>query len=572
MANQYVNKVQTSNGNTLIDLTGDTVTADKLMQGYTAHDRSGALITGTATGGSGAISVVDTSDTHGGTIRTITAIDISDTTAQASDVASGKYFYTANGTKTAGTASGGGGSAVIESLTVTPAEGQQVFNSASITESIPIGTTFITGMEQSQLRKTVSVDISNLVEGATYTVSGTAKYNTSGATTSVFISGQWTYSSIWTYNSNTSLYINTGFPFTSTLPDLFWIGFEKSSTNAYYMTFSFTAGGTYPSNIILDSDLTFVPVVVDGYLPVTVNAIPSQYIVPVGTKNITSNGTGIDVASYASVNVAVPIPTTTLITKNITANGTYNASSDNADGYSSVTVNVSGGGGSNLKMGALRPDAVLIDSWSYDQYAVADESYTIPTYSTSARTVKSSATVYNAQSIDITNYDYIVVTRCMAKPTYSSDVSGAREIYWWLSHIAEVVGIPKESMTDGTKTMSYNPAYVTSGSNFCMFYYTSTGGVGSIASSSGIYFTMTAPTVSSSVAGATLTIKSPSLMLKGESSYFPQTAWNYLTDMRYQYIIELYRSPKGNLNLDGFNHATQVSHIIGCANGSGTLT
>ena len=34
------------------------------------------------------------------------------------------------------------------------------------------------------------------------------------------------------------------------------------------------------------------------------------------------------------------IPTATLTTKSITANGTYNASSDNADGYSSVTVNV----------------------------------------------------------------------------------------------------------------------------------------------------------------------------------------------------------------------------------------
>lgn len=34
-----------------------------------------------------------------------------------------------------------------------------------------------------------------------------------------------------------------------------------------------------------------------------------------------------------------------LITKSITANGTYTASSDNADGYSSVTVNVSSGGG-----------------------------------------------------------------------------------------------------------------------------------------------------------------------------------------------------------------------------------
>lgn len=36
----------------------------------------------------------------------------------------------------------------------------------------------------------------------------------------------------------------------------------------------------------------------------------------------------------------------TLITKTVTANGVYNASSDNADGYSTVTVNVSGGGGS----------------------------------------------------------------------------------------------------------------------------------------------------------------------------------------------------------------------------------
>lgn len=42
-----------------------------------------------------------------------TFTDVSDTTAAASDVASGKYFYTAAGVKTQGTASGGGGSSRV---------------------------------------------------------------------------------------------------------------------------------------------------------------------------------------------------------------------------------------------------------------------------------------------------------------------------------------------------------------------------------------------------------------------------------------------------------------------------
>ena len=74
-------------------------------------DDLATLIAQISGGGTGAISVVDTTDSHGGTIRTITGLDISDTTAVASDVAQGKYFYTAQGVKTAGTGSGGGPSA-----------------------------------------------------------------------------------------------------------------------------------------------------------------------------------------------------------------------------------------------------------------------------------------------------------------------------------------------------------------------------------------------------------------------------------------------------------------------------
>lgn len=66
-------------GETLIDLTSDTVEASKLLSGYKAHDRSGAQITGTC-------------DYDANT---------SDATATADEVLSGQTFYS-NGSKLTG--------------------------------------------------------------------------------------------------------------------------------------------------------------------------------------------------------------------------------------------------------------------------------------------------------------------------------------------------------------------------------------------------------------------------------------------------------------------------------------
>ena len=77
----------------------------------------------------------------------------------------------------------------------------------------------------------------------------------------------------------------------------------------------------------------------DGLSKVTVDKIPEEYIIPVGIKEIETNG-NYDVREYA--NASVNVPEKHLGTKTITANGTYLASDDNLDGYSSVSVETSG--------------------------------------------------------------------------------------------------------------------------------------------------------------------------------------------------------------------------------------
>ncbi len=78
-------------GNTLIDLTGDSVTKDKLLTGYTAHDKSGEVIEGACS----------------------FDVDSTDATVTAAEILNGQIAY-ARGSKISGTMKNNG--AVAETI------------------------------------------------------------------------------------------------------------------------------------------------------------------------------------------------------------------------------------------------------------------------------------------------------------------------------------------------------------------------------------------------------------------------------------------------------------------------
>ena len=259
-----------------------------------------------------------------------------------------------------------------------------------------------------------------------------------------------------------------------------------------------------------------------------VQNIPSG-ITPSGTKNISITENGVrteDVTNYASAQITTNVPQMQRIT--------------------------------------LRPDAEVLQSWTYDKRIVADEGIAIPAYSTANQVLKTSGQI-DEVTADVEHYRYYVTARSLAIPEYNTTNTG-RGRFEWSSMIAShgFVFTPMEELhplVDGEYTISTNSAAAQGGASYRGLYFTSSTGISVYTTVSyGIWTSYAAPTY---VVGK-IRVNSPSFTMRGQPNILDQPFWEALTDIRFQYVIELWRVPNESLGYRGWQEQQSIDKALNC--------
>ena len=256
---------------------------------------------------------------------------------------------------------------------------------------------------------------------------------------------------------------------------------------------------------------------------IEVSAIPPQYVVPTGTETITTLGVH-NIADKESVNVQT-----------------------------------------SLKEGVIRPDAELVKTFTFDKMAVADLNITLPAYTTTATVFLDTENLEEIIAPD-DEYRYFIVEKFCAIPTYNrTDHLKGRVEYMVSTTCYDLVFTPPnyyKSLSNGELYASSQRVTQANGAVTKQPYYSSDNTFAIYTSSTyGIGATVQAPAVSS----GKIVCKSPKWQLRGSANYFTSTYWNAMTDIRLQYVIEVWREPVGSLGIDGWNATQVLNHMVECA-------
>ena len=182
---------------------------------------------------------------------TATFTDVTDTTAAAADVASGKYFYTAAGVRTQGTSSGGGGTDRLVLLQTTAIGSLSTSSTSAADTGKTVSLAYTTGCQNYDLLL-VDISVDTTTNGRhTSTVTGvllTGTSNVSTKNTYTVMSNKWNskLGSTGTASSRQSttaygVYINAASVSSNTLTLTVYYRYNSNSTG--------TLNGTYTARV-----------------------------------------------------------------------------------------------------------------------------------------------------------------------------------------------------------------------------------------------------------------------------------------------------------------------------------
>lgn len=248
-------------------------------------------------------------------------------------------------------------------------------------------------------------------------------------------------------------------------------------------------------------------------------------------------------------------------------------------GVSVTTTQDSGGGDivtitsatlQPLRRVLMRPDVQKVVTHSYDKFINADEGVTIPSYTTTSQTLKASSDISETVSMDLANYNYYILERTFSYPVYSISTTGkGRTEYCIGSAMYEVVEFPAntfQALVNTTKHGSRSTSVYSAGNASRIVYWSGASTLTAASSASyGTAQTITAPAIAS-VTSTTLTLKTPAFITRGSTTYYTSAYMNAVTDIRYQWVIDVYRAPKSNLAFDGWGLYGQACDILDCVN------
>lgn len=435
---------KTGGGTAVFSDTSPTTAVDSdVASGKIYFKADGTQSTGIATGGAGGIVITDTTDSAGGTIRTITAVDLSSDTVTAGSMLYGVTAHDNTGTAVTGnivTKTGSDLSASGDTVTVpagyyasqttkavasgtegtpTATKGTVSNNSVTVTPSVTNTAGYISGGTINGTAVTVTA--SELESGTLeITENGTGIDVTGYASVDVAVEGGQTKTIIIPEQNVTTSSQSQATRIT-TVTDVIEVGETYIMTvNGTSATAVATSGGggvilQYASNIYFECYNNIM------YFGTYSSSLYGTYTIKV--EHVTGSGGG------------------TLVQKTITANGTYDPADDDADGYSEVTVNVPG-------------------NWTL----LASQEYTVNTTSTSATSI---------DNIELNQSD--IIDPEIPIWVHIRDKAGKRNGYFYGNDYVFVNAVRANNATDAFTATMNALTYVNSSGNYVTYTGSSYG-------------------------------------------------------------------------------------------------